>query len=79
VLSVPFDTSSGEENSDTCGASRIALPFPKRHFGTMSEECSDIADLAYIGRALQRFTSEVGSVRGDIKVLTAIVLIKVLE
>jgi hypothetical protein len=30
--------------------------------------------LAYIGRALQRLTTEVGSLRDDMKVLTAIVL-----
>jgi uncharacterized protein Yka (UPF0111/DUF47 family) len=54
--------------------SRIDLPFPKRHFLAMSEERSDIVDLAYIGRALQRLTTEVGSLRDDMKVLTAIVL-----
>jgi hypothetical protein len=31
-------------------------------------------DLAYIGRALQRLTSEVASLRDDMQVLTAIVL-----
>jgi hypothetical protein len=41
---------------------------------TMSEERSDIVDLADIGRALLRLTTEVGSLRDDVKVLTAIVL-----
>ena len=31
------------------------------------------ADLAYIGRALQRLTDEVASLRDDMQVLTAIV------
>jgi hypothetical protein len=31
-------------------------------------------DLAYIGRALQRLTSEVASLRDDMRLLTAIVL-----
>jgi hypothetical protein len=33
-----------------------------------------IIDLAYIGRALHRLTSEVASLRDDMQVLTAIVL-----
>jgi phage-related tail protein len=33
-----------------------------------------IIDLAYIGRALQRLTSEVASLRDNMQVLTAIVL-----
>jgi hypothetical protein len=74
VLFLRFDTSGGEENPDTCGVSRIDLPSPERHFRTMIEERGDIVDLAYIGRALQRLTTEVGSLRDDIKVLTAIVL-----
>jgi hypothetical protein len=40
----------------------------------MSEERGEIVDLAYIGRALQRLTSEVASLRDDMRVLTAIVL-----
>jgi hypothetical protein len=40
----------------------------------MSEERGEIVDLAYIGRSLQRLTSEVASLRDDMKVLTAIVL-----
>jgi ABC-type transporter Mla subunit MlaD len=40
----------------------------------MSEERGEIVDLAYIGRSLQRQTSEVASLRDDVKVLTAIVL-----
>ena len=40
----------------------------------MSGERGEIVDLAYIGRALQRLTSEVASLRDDMKVLTAIVL-----
>jgi hypothetical protein len=31
-------------------------------------------DLAYIGRALQRLTNDVGSLRDDMNVLTAIVM-----
>ena len=31
-------------------------------------------DLAYIGRALQRLTNEVGTLRDDVTVLTAIVM-----
>jgi hypothetical protein len=50
----------------------------------MSEERGEIIDLAYIGRALHRVTSEVASLRDDMKVLTAIVrheetLIRILE
>jgi len=40
----------------------------------MSEEHSAAVDLAYIGRALQRLTTEVASLRDDMRVLTAIVL-----
>ena len=40
----------------------------------MSDERGDSVDLAYIGRALQRLTTEVASLRDDMKVLTAIVL-----
>jgi hypothetical protein len=40
----------------------------------MSGERGEIVDLAYIGRALQRLTSEVASLRDDMRVLTAIVL-----
>jgi t-SNARE complex subunit (syntaxin) len=39
----------------------------------MSDERDDAIDLAYIGRALQRLTSEVASLRDDMSVLTAIV------
>ena len=51
----------------------------------MSEERGETIDLAYIGRALQRLTSEVASLRDDVRVLTAIVprheetLIRMLE
>jgi ubiquinone biosynthesis protein UbiJ len=38
----------------------------------MSEE-REIIDLAFIGRALQRLTTEVASLRDDVNVLTAIV------
>ena len=40
----------------------------------MSGERGETVDLAYIGRALQRLTTEVASLRDDMKVLTAIVL-----
>jgi hypothetical protein len=40
----------------------------------MSEERREIVDLAHIGRALLRLTSEVASLRDEMKVLTAIVL-----
>jgi septal ring factor EnvC (AmiA/AmiB activator) len=40
----------------------------------MSEERGDTIDLADIGRALQRLTTEVASLRDDMKMLTAIVL-----
>ena len=40
----------------------------------MSEERGETVDLAYIGRALQRLTTEVASLRDDMRVLTAIVL-----
>ena len=40
----------------------------------MSDERGHTIDLAYIGRTLQRLTSEVASLRDDMKVLTAIVL-----
>ncbi len=40
----------------------------------MSGEREETVDLAYIGRALQRLTIEVASLRDDMKVLTAIVL-----
>ena len=39
----------------------------------MSEERGETVDLAYVGRALQRLTSEVASLRDDMQVLTAIV------
>ena len=40
----------------------------------MSDEAAEpIVDLAYVGRALQRLTSEVASLRDDMHVLTAIV------
>ena len=40
----------------------------------MSDESAEpIVDLAYVGRALQRLTSEVASLRDDMHVLTAIV------
>ena len=38
----------------------------------MSEERGETVDLAYVGRALQRLTSEVASLRDDMQVLTAI-------
>jgi hypothetical protein len=37
------------------------------------EPAEPIVDLAYVGRALQRLTSEVASLRDDMHVLTAIV------
>jgi predicted RNase H-like nuclease (RuvC/YqgF family) len=40
----------------------------------MSDERGETIDLAYIGRALQRLTTEVASLREDMRVLTAIVL-----
>jgi hypothetical protein len=40
----------------------------------MSGERDETVDLAYIGRALQRLTTEVASLRDDMKVLTTIVL-----
>jgi hypothetical protein len=40
----------------------------------MSEERGETVDLAYIGRALQRLTTEVASLRDDMRVLTTIVL-----
>jgi hypothetical protein len=40
----------------------------------MSEERGDTIDLAHIGRALQRLTTEVASLRDDMMMLTAIVL-----
>ncbi len=40
----------------------------------MSGEREETVDLAYIGRAVQRLTSEVASLRDDMKVLTAVVL-----
>jgi hypothetical protein len=40
----------------------------------MSEEHGDTVDLAFIGRALQRLTDEVGSLRDQMTVLTATVL-----
>ena len=40
----------------------------------MSDERSEpVVDLAFIGRALQRLTAEVASLRDDMHVLTAIV------
>jgi hypothetical protein len=39
----------------------------------MSDQPDNI-DLAYIGRALNRLTTEVGSLRDDMTVLTAIVM-----
>jgi predicted RNase H-like nuclease (RuvC/YqgF family) len=40
----------------------------------LSDDRSEPVDLAYIGRALQRLTSDVASLRDDMHVLTAIVL-----
>ena len=40
----------------------------------MSDEHGETIDLAYIGRALQKLTSDVASMRDDMQVLTAIVL-----
>jgi hypothetical protein len=40
----------------------------------MSEERGETVDLVYIGRALQRLTAELASLRDDMRVLTAIVL-----
>ena len=40
----------------------------------MSEERGETVDLAYVGRALQRLTTEVASLRDDMRVLTTIVL-----
>jgi septal ring factor EnvC (AmiA/AmiB activator) len=40
----------------------------------LSDDRSDPVGLAYIGRSLQRLTSEIASSRDDMRVLTAIVL-----
>lgn len=40
----------------------------------MSGERGETVDLAFIGRALQRLSTEVASLRDDMKVLTTIVL-----
>jgi hypothetical protein len=40
----------------------------------MSDERGDTVDLAYIGRALQRLTTEVASLRDEMRVQTAIIL-----
>jgi hypothetical protein len=40
----------------------------------MSDERSETIDLAYIGRALQRLTTEVASLRDEMTVQTAIIL-----
>jgi predicted RNase H-like nuclease (RuvC/YqgF family) len=40
----------------------------------LSDDRSEPVDLAYIGPALQRLTSDVASLRDDMHVLTAIVL-----
>jgi hypothetical protein len=40
----------------------------------MSEEHEEAIDLAFIGRALQKLTGDVASLRDDMQVLTAIVL-----
>jgi predicted RNase H-like nuclease (RuvC/YqgF family) len=40
----------------------------------LSDDRSEPVDLAYIGRALRRLTSDVASLRDDMHVLTAIVL-----
>ena len=40
----------------------------------MSDERGETVDLAYIGRALQRLTGDVSSLKDDMRVLTAIVL-----
>jgi hypothetical protein len=40
----------------------------------MSEGHGETVNLAYVGRALQRLTTEVASLRDDMRVLTAIVL-----
>jgi predicted RNase H-like nuclease (RuvC/YqgF family) len=40
----------------------------------LSDDRSEPIDLAYIGRSLQRLTSDVASFRDDMRVLTAIVL-----
>lgn len=40
----------------------------------MSDERGDTVDFAYIGRALQRLTTEVASLRDEMRVQTAIIL-----
>ena len=40
----------------------------------MSDQGEPVVDLAYIGRALRRLTSDVASLRDDMHVVTAIVL-----
>jgi hypothetical protein len=45
----------------------------KRRSALSDERSEPVVDLAYIGRALQRLTAEVASLRDDMHVLTAIV------
>jgi hypothetical protein len=46
---------------------------PEGRSALSDERSEPIVDLAYIGRALQRLTTEVASLRDDMHVLTAIV------
>jgi hypothetical protein len=52
----------------------LTFVLTSRNFHNVSGEHGETVDLAYIGRALQRLTTEVASLRDDMRVLTAIVL-----
>ena len=56
------------------GRVRIDFCSQSRNFRNVSGEHGETVDLAYIGRALQRLTTEVASQRDDMRVLTAIIL-----
>ena len=52
----------------------LTFVLTSRNFREMNGERGETIDLAYIGRPLQRLTTEVASLRDDVRVLTAIVL-----